>query len=488
VAHADGAVFDPDSKAWRLTAPAPIGPRSAPAAVWTGSEVLIWGGWADGGKADGAAYDLAADTWRPLSESPLSGRVPVAAAWTGVELIVWGDMSRSSEDVDGAAYEPASDTWRKLAPAPFALNEAEAVWTGKELVVYGAVLDGKNRSETEHAQGMAYDLAADTWREIAPYPLSPQASTVVWTGQEMIAWDYELQAAAYDPASDSWRHLPDLPLEFSECYPEGVLGEGIVFAWHCGRAALLDLADSSWRVVPAPGDAIVTRPVAAESIFLFAGASHEGQGNALWAYRPEGDTSFVPNADEQIERSVLPLVFPDGTRVALSYPRYLDLPALGVQPDASYLYRDDPAARFALTFVHGPATARPTQVALRAGSWTILAPLREPAEKQTVERGLRAHETADGFPVIEAVPPLALSREFGEGGGVQLALGDLAPKPAVVSSLDPLILLAPGGCRLPEPEISDGHGAKCLGQLYLGVYGDRPFVEEALAGMRLEDQ
>jgi hypothetical protein len=491
--HSDGALFDPASGSWRLVAAAPIGGRSSAGAVWTGSEVLIWGGWSSAGELeDGAAYDPAADAWRPLAAGPLSGRVPVASVWTGAELIVWGDVSRTKADVEGAAYDPATDTWRRLAPAPLALNEAGAVWTGEEMVVFGARLDSRNWSDTRDARGIAYNPAQDRWREISPYPLSPQASAVVWSGHEVIAWDYDLAAGAYDPSSDSWRDLPDVPLEFSECYPAGAVGGHVVLAWHCGRAALLDLEQNAWRIVPAPLDGPFGPPVAAGSVFLFAGASHEGRRNGLWAYRPEEDTSFVPESTDEGERTLLPLVFPDGHRMVLSYPRHLDLAGLGVQPDVSYLYRDDPAARFALTFVHGAVAARPSEVALYAGSWTILAPLRDPGEKEVVERSLRAHETPEGFPVVEALPPLGLSDEFGEGGGVQLAFADLDPKPNVVSSLDPMIEVAPvENCRLSrdgnDAEIGDSYGARCLGHLFLDVYGDRPFIEAVLEGLRREE-
>ena len=115
-----------------------------------------------------------------LSESPLGPRVPVAAVWTGSEMIVWGDVSRFAEDVDGAAYDPERDSWRRLPPAPFALNAAEGVWTGEEMVVYGALLDTTNHSERPNASGLAFDPERNQWREIAPFELSPQASMVVW--------------------------------------------------------------------------------------------------------------------------------------------------------------------------------------------------------------------------------------------------------------------------------------------------------------------
>ena len=153
------------------------------------------------------------------------------------------------------------------------------------MIVYGRALDETNPGA---ASGLAYDPASGTWRELAAFALSPQASMVVWTGREMIAWDYEFRAGAYDPRSDSWRRLPDLPLEFYECYPDGALaGEGFVVAWHCGQAAVLDLAEDTWREVISPPGSVAGRAVAADGVVFFSGA-WAGVGTTLWAYRPGG--------------------------------------------------------------------------------------------------------------------------------------------------------------------------------------------------------
>lgn len=153
-------------------------------------------------------------------------------------------------------------------------------------------------------------------------------------------WDYELRTAAYDPALDEWRPLPDLPLDFSECYPSGAVGEGVVFAWHCGRAALLDLANDSWQLVKGASPDVFATPVAAGRAFLFVGAYNEAVDESAWAYRPgtatatsEPDpTTFVPEAEHHGQRDALPLTFPDGSRIVLSYPGELRLAELGVQP------------------------------------------------------------------------------------------------------------------------------------------------------------
>lgn len=289
--YADGAAYEPAARTWRPLPRGPLAGRSSAAAVWTGKEVLIWGGRGGGdpndGLNDGAAFDPARGKWRMLSPSPLLPRVPVAAVWTGSEMVVWGDASRSGSEShrEGAAYDPVADRWRQLPSAPLELNLAEGIWTGEELLVFGARLNGNNWAETKHAQGMAYDPEANTWRVIAEYPLSPQASSVLWTGKEVVAWDYELKAGAYDPASDTWRRLPDLPLRFYECYPQSARAGEVVVAWQCGQGAMLD-STGAWRRMPRVARVIFGRPVSAGGVVLFPGAAHEGHANALWAFKP----------------------------------------------------------------------------------------------------------------------------------------------------------------------------------------------------------
>ena len=80
---------------------APLDGRFLPAAVWTGREILVWGGAGCQGAcdgqgvrlhADGGAYDPVTDIWRLLPPSPLSARSGALAVWTGRELVVWGGM------------------------------------------------------------------------------------------------------------------------------------------------------------------------------------------------------------------------------------------------------------------------------------------------------------------------------------------------------------------------------------------------------------
>ncbi len=119
-----GAVFsngDASDWQWNVGAEAPILLRSGHVSVWTGTELVVWGGsrTTEPGitepLADGAAYDPASDTWRMLAPSPLAGRSGAGVVWTGAEILVLATQSGGVLPTrDGAAYDPATDTWRVL--------------------------------------------------------------------------------------------------------------------------------------------------------------------------------------------------------------------------------------------------------------------------------------------------------------------------------------------------------------------------------------
>ncbi len=90
---------------WTTLAPAPIEGREDHTATWTGTELIVWGGSAyeraplpDSGELltfrdDGAAYDPAAGTWRAVAPAPVPARSGHTAVWTGTEVIVWGGFA-----------------------------------------------------------------------------------------------------------------------------------------------------------------------------------------------------------------------------------------------------------------------------------------------------------------------------------------------------------------------------------------------------------
>lgn len=96
------------------------------------------------GPRPGAATQQEHDTWRVISESPLAPGYGHKAVWTGEEMLVWGGSRRDKDTLvsesmrDGAAYNPRTDSWRGIPPAPAPGGGGYSVtWTGTEMVVWG---------------------------------------------------------------------------------------------------------------------------------------------------------------------------------------------------------------------------------------------------------------------------------------------------------------------------------------------------------------
>jgi hypothetical protein len=96
---ARGAIYRPRSNSWRLLPPPPPKLRHwkpDDTAIWSGEQLLVWGGTApeDHGDfiADGAAYDPGQGRWQLLPQAPIAGRDRHVAIWTGVAMLIWGRM------------------------------------------------------------------------------------------------------------------------------------------------------------------------------------------------------------------------------------------------------------------------------------------------------------------------------------------------------------------------------------------------------------
>jgi hypothetical protein len=75
-------------------------------AVWTGSKMIVWGGYPY--MNTGGIYDLGADTWTATSTTNVpSGRADHTAVWTGSTMIVWGGFAPYLVNSGGVYSNPA---------------------------------------------------------------------------------------------------------------------------------------------------------------------------------------------------------------------------------------------------------------------------------------------------------------------------------------------------------------------------------------------
>ena len=117
------------------------------AAVWTGSEMIVWGG-ANGVIGyfnTGGRYNPATDSWTATSTAgapTARSQDTPTAVWTGSEMIVWGGWNGGVLNT-GGRYNPSTDSWTATSTtdAPTARVGHTAVWTDNEMIVWGATDD-----------------------------------------------------------------------------------------------------------------------------------------------------------------------------------------------------------------------------------------------------------------------------------------------------------------------------------------------------------
>jgi N-acetylneuraminic acid mutarotase len=211
-----GGRYNPSTDSWVQTpiTNAPAG-RFYHTAVWTGSEMIVWGGLSSNGDLNsGSRYNPGADSWATTSTANApAARDGHTAVWTGSEMIVWGGISGNSFLNSGSRYNPRTDSWvaTTTTSAPDTRAGHTAVWTGNEMIVWGGV-SGSSYFNT----GGRYNPRTDSWvaTNIFDAPDARLDHTAVWTGSEMIVWggDYYLNGyyhvlnngSRYNPSTDSW--------------------------------------------------------------------------------------------------------------------------------------------------------------------------------------------------------------------------------------------------------------------------------------------
>lgn len=249
-----GAVYDPTTDTWKPTSlsGAPTA-RAAHNAVWTGSKMLVWGGFGVTNlEPAGAAYDPATDTWSPMSTTnqPELRSVP-AVVWSGSKLIVWGGRIGSPAIASGGMYDLATDTWTLLnaAGAPSARYFHPAEWSGTRMLVWG----GSDTADWTNT-GAFFDPAGGptgVWTNTSSTTGAPRARdrhTLSFTGKSFVAWggwDGGLTlntGGMLDPEANKWTEMSKTGAPTPRTNHVGIWAGGHEFVWGgCGE----DLCDSS---------------------------------------------------------------------------------------------------------------------------------------------------------------------------------------------------------------------------------------------------
>lgn len=152
----DAAAYDPGSSSWSPidTTNGP-GPRSEHTAVWTGTHMLIWGGY-DGGTylGSGKEYNPSGGSWLDMNDPSPSGRHNHTAVWVAGpdRMVVWGGAPGPLGT--GGVYNRGDHGWTMMPTAPQARQQHTAVAVGSTMILWG----GNTGSPTN--TGAVFDVSA----------------------------------------------------------------------------------------------------------------------------------------------------------------------------------------------------------------------------------------------------------------------------------------------------------------------------------------
>ena len=214
------------------------GARSGHTAVWTGSEMIVWGGGATGPTYlnTGGRYNPSTDSWTATNATNApDARGGHAGLWTGSEMIVWGGFNDSGVLSTGGRYNPATDSWTATSTtdAPVGRQDCSVVWAGSEMIVWGGYVG------TYLNTGGRYNPGTDSWTatSLTNAPRGRYEHTAVWIGTEMVVWggfngpDPLNTGGRYNPGTDSWTVISTTGAPSARGFPSSVWTDSELIIW-----------------------------------------------------------------------------------------------------------------------------------------------------------------------------------------------------------------------------------------------------------------
>jgi len=317
-----GGLYNPESDTWRPTSTdvTLVGNYGHEySVVWTGTEMIVWGGTDCRGPVcigtnTGARYNPATDTWTTTStENAPASRQAHTAVWTGSEMIVWGGYEYHPATTSyelfsgGGRYNPVADTWILFEAAGASEGRVEdsavnAVWTGSEMLVWGGYSDITGQGVRVNTGGR-YNPITNSWVAISTTdaPNVRQWYTATWTGNEMIVWGGCESGCSvenppvntgtrYNPTTDTWlpTNVDTAPSGQSAGHTSIWTGSEMI-VWGRGGGGRYNPTTDSWIPVPSEGSPLVGRHTAvwtASEMIVWGGGNGGGPTNTGGRYRP----------------------------------------------------------------------------------------------------------------------------------------------------------------------------------------------------------
>jgi hypothetical protein len=226
-------------------APSELVGRAFHASIWTGTEMLVWGGTNGEGAPleNGAAYNPRTDTWRMLPAAPLAARSHMTSVWNGELWMIYGGHLAKQAGVallplatDGAVYNPKTNTWKKMVDLQLGPRErVSAVWEPqrKKFILWGGLPSTSLGAQTGLSTGRFFVPALNASSDMPPLNSSVgtgRAATAFYDDQKMHVFGGDgcaglpcKDAIVFDTFNQRWeKFAPVLP---------GNLKDGKLFDW-----------------------------------------------------------------------------------------------------------------------------------------------------------------------------------------------------------------------------------------------------------------
>jgi len=294
-----GGRYSPAGDTWTPISGNVAQARTNHVGVWTGVEMVVWGGEGATGSllADGARYFLATDTWAPIAASPLAGRHLATSVWTGTEMIVWGGAATGGVTNTGGRYNPASNSWTLTTTtgAPTGRTYHTAVWTGSQMIVWGGGSAGAGLNS-----GSRYTPATNTWTATATTAGVPSARTrhvAVWTGSRMLIWSgwngtsFFNNGSRYDPVANTWSAMTSTGAPGARVDATAVwTGSQMIVFGGCPNTSCSPLVNSGGRYDPVANIWAATTTTGAPTARRWPAAVWNGVEMIVWSGLTSGSS------------------------------------------------------------------------------------------------------------------------------------------------------------------------------------------------------
>jgi hypothetical protein len=142
-------------------------------AVWTGSKLIVWGGYSGGVYLNtGYIYDPQTNSWTAMTTSGApAGRSEYSYLWNGTHFIVWGGLNNAVPLNSGGMYNPVNNQWSPISSvnAPSARWVNAIAWTNNKLLIWGGKSDFSTNYESasQLTDGALYDPSNGIWTTIS---------------------------------------------------------------------------------------------------------------------------------------------------------------------------------------------------------------------------------------------------------------------------------------------------------------------------------